>query len=72
MTLPTVDLINALDNGMVFYRLTTEDDKGCVEYKRGALVPGQDLTGLPAEIVEQCNLIWTPDIISSYYSSIRQ
>jgi len=72
MNLPTADLITVLDNGMVFYRLKTEDDKGCVEYKRGALVPGQELTGLPAEIVEQCSLAWTPETISSYYSSIRQ
>jgi hypothetical protein len=72
MTSPTVDQINVSDNGMVFYRITTQNDEGQVTYERGSLVPGQNLSGLPAEIVEQCSLAWTPEIISSYYSSIRQ
>lgn len=71
MNLPIVDYMNIADNGMVFYRLATQNDKGCVSYERGALIPGQDLSGLPLELIEQCQTVWTQEVISLYNSSIR-
>jgi hypothetical protein len=68
---PIVDQINVSDNGIVFYRITTQDDEGQVAYERGALVPGQSLSGLPQELVEHCQAIWTPEVVSTYSSSIN-
>jgi hypothetical protein len=66
-----VDQINISDNGMVFYRITTQDDEGQVTYERGALVPGQNLSGLPLELIEQCQATWTPEVVSTYNNSIN-
>ena len=72
MTSPTVDQVNVSDNGMVFYRLTTQGDNGKVTYQRGALVPGQDLSGLPVELSKQCQAAWTPEVVSAYNSQIAR
>jgi len=71
MISPTVDQINVSDNGMVFYRITTQDDEGQVTYERGALAPGQNLSGLPLELIEQCQATWTPEVVSTYNDSIN-
>ena len=71
MTSSIVDQINVSDNGMVFYRITTQDNEGQVTYERGALVPGQNLSGLPLELIEQCQATWTPEVISLYETSLN-
>ena len=71
MTSSIVDQINISDNGMVFYRITSQDNEGQVTYERGALVPGQNLSGLPLELIEQCQATWTPEVVSTYNDSIN-
>jgi hypothetical protein len=35
-------------------------------YHRSSLTPGQDLTGVPANVVAICNAAWTPEVVSAY------
>ncbi len=65
-----IDQINVSENGIVFYReatLTTKDGVQLSQtYHRTSLIPGQDLTGQPAEVVAIANTAWTPEIITAY------
>ena len=70
----TVDQITVLDNGTVLYREATkitEDDRGLAKtYHRSSLVPGQDLTGVPANVASICNVVWTPAVIEAHKAAI--
>ena len=65
-----VDQITITENGTVLYREATrimEDGKQLSQtYHRSSLVPDQDLTGVPANVVAICNVAWTPEVISAY------
>ena len=65
-----VDQITVTENGTVFYREATrimEDGKELSKtYHRSSLVPEQDLTGVPSNVVAICNVAWTPEIIAAY------
>lgn len=65
-----IDQITITENGTVLYRQATrilEDDKELSKtYARSSLTPGQDLTGVPANVVAICNLVWTPQVIAAY------
>ena len=71
-----VDQITVTENGVVLYREATkimEDDKELNKsYHRSSLVPGQDLTGIPANVVAICNVVWTPAIIAAYEEFVSQ
>ena len=65
-----VDQITVTENGTVLYREATrimEDGKQLSQtYHRTSLVPEQDLTGQPANVVAICNAAWTPEVIAAY------
>ena len=66
----TIDQITVTENGTVFYREATrimEDGNQLSEtYHRSSLTPGQDLTGIPANVVAHCNVAWTEEVIAAY------
>jgi len=65
-----VDQITIAENGFVYYREATRILEDGVEiskkYHRTSLTPGQDLTGVPANVVAICNVAWTPEVVTAY------
>lgn len=65
-----VDQVTVQENGIVLYREATrimEDGAQLSQtYHRSSLTPGQDLTGIPANVVAICNAAWTPEVIAAY------
>jgi hypothetical protein len=65
-----VDQITVTENGIVLYREVTKIIEDGVEltkkYHRTSLIPGQDLTGQPANVVAICNTAWTPEVVAAY------
>jgi len=68
-----VDQITVTENGIILYREATrimEDDKEISKtYHRNSLTPGQDLTGVPANVVAHCNTAWTADVVAAYQAA---
>ena len=66
----TVDQITVTENGSIFYREATRIMEDGIElsqtYHRSSLIPAQDLTGVPANVVAICNTVWTPSVIAAY------
>ena len=66
----SVDQITVTENGIVLYREATrimEDGAELTKsYHRSSLIPAQDLTGVPANVVAICNAAWTPEVIAAY------
>ena len=66
----TVDQITVTENGTVLYREATRIMEDGVQlsqtYHRSSLTPGQDLTGVPANVVAHCNTAWTADVVAAY------
>lgn len=69
----TVDQITVTENGIVLYREATrimEDGNELSKtYHRTSLTPGQDLTGIPANVVAHCNVAWTEAVIAAYQAA---
>jgi hypothetical protein len=65
-----VDQITVTENGIVLYREATtikeDGEEISKKYHRTSLVPEQDLTGQPANVVAICNVAWTPEVIAAY------
>ena len=65
-----IDQITVTENGVVLYREATRIVEDGVEltktYHRSSLTPGQDLTGIPANVAAICNVAWTPEVITAY------
>ena len=72
----TVDQITVTENGTVLYREATrimEDGQQLSQtYHRSSLTPGQDLTGIPANVVAHCNVAWTAEVIAAYQAAQSQ
>lgn len=70
----TVDQITVSEQNNVLYREVTrilEDGQELSKkYHRTSLVPGQDLAGLPANVVAVCNAVWTPQVIATYQAQV--
>ena len=70
----TVDQITVTENGLVFYREATrimEDGNELSKtYHRSSLTPGQNLTGIPANVVAICNVAWTAEVIAAYQAQV--
>jgi len=70
-----IDQITVTENGTILYREATrimEDEKQLSEtYHRTSLMPGQDLTGQPANVVAICNVAWTAEVIAAYRAQIQ-
>ena len=68
-----IDQITVTENGIVLYREATrimEDGKELSKtYHRSSLTPGQDLTGVPANVVAHCNTAWTADVVAAYQAA---
>jgi DNA-binding transcriptional LysR family regulator len=66
----TVDQITVTENGIVLYREATrimEDGNELSKtFHRSSLTPGQDLTGISANVVAICNVAWTAEVIAAY------
>jgi hypothetical protein len=71
----TVDQITVTEDGTVLYREATrimEDGNEISKtYHRSSLVPEQDLTGVPANVVAICNAAWTDEVKSAYRAMIE-
>ena len=69
----TVDQITISENGTVLYREATSFMENGVAitktYHRSSLTPGQDLTGVPANVVAHCNTAWTADVVAAYQAA---
>ena len=68
-----VDQITVTENGIVLYREATrimEDGNQISQtYHRTSLIPAQDLTGVPANVVAICNTAWTEAVIAAYQAA---
>ena len=71
----TIDQITITENGIVLYREATrimEDGNEISKtYHRTSLVPEQDLTGVPANVVAICNTAWTDDVKTAYRAMVE-
>jgi hypothetical protein len=72
----SIDQITISEDGSVFYREATrimEDGNELSKtYHRSSLTPGQDLTGVPANVVAICNVAWTEAVVDAYQQSLQQ
>lgn len=70
----TIDNITVTENGTVLYREATRiiEDGSVISqtFHRSSLVPAQDLTGVPAQVVAICNVAWTPEVIAAYQAQV--
>lgn len=70
-----IDQITVIENGIILYREATriiEDGTLLTQtYHRSSLTPGQDLTGIPEQVVNICNVAWTPEVIDAYQNNIQ-
>jgi len=68
-----IDQITVTENGTILYREATRIMEDGVQlsqtYHRSSLTPGQDLTGVPANVVAICNAAWTADVIAAYQAA---
>ena len=71
-----IDQITITENGTVLYREATRIMEDGVQlsqtYHRTSLAPEADLTGVPANVVAICNVVWTSEVIADYQESIKQ
>ena len=71
-----VDQITVTENGTVLYREATrimEDGNEISKtFHRSSLTPGQDLTGVPEQVVAICNVAWTPEVIAAYQAEMTK
>ena len=70
----TVDQITVTENGTVLYREATKIMENGNElskaYHRSSLTPGQDLTGIPANVAAICTVAWTAEVIAAYQAQM--
>ena len=70
-----VDQITVTENGIILYREATrimEDGNELSKtFHRSSLTPGQDLTGIPANVAAICNTAWTAEVIAAYQSTLE-
>ena len=68
-----IDQVTVCENGIILYREATrimEDGKQLSQtYHRSSLTPGQDLTGVPANVVAHCNTAWTAEVVVAYQAA---
>jgi len=69
-----IDQITVTENGIILYRNATRIMEDGVQlsqtYHRSSLTPGQDLTGIPANVVAHCNVAWTEAVIAAYQAQV--
>ena len=71
-----IDQITITENGIILYREATRIMEDGVElsktYHRSSLVPEADLSSVPDNVADICNVVWTPEIISAYKAQAAQ
>ena len=71
-----VDQITVTENGIILYREATRIMEDGTElsktYHRSTLTPGQDLTGIPANVAAICNVAWTAEVVAAYQAAQAQ
>jgi hypothetical protein len=69
-----IDQITVTENGIVLYREATRILEDGVElsktYHRSSITPGQDISGVPANVQAICNAAWTPEVVSAYQAQV--
>jgi DNA-binding transcriptional LysR family regulator len=70
-----IDQTTVTENGVVLYREVTrimEDGNELTKtYHRSSLTPGQDLTGVPANVAAHCNVAWTAEVVAAYQAALE-
>ena len=65
-----VDQITVSEQNIVLYREVTRilenGEEISKKYHRTSLVPGQDITNQPANVIAVCNAVWTAEVIAEY------
>lgn len=65
-----IDQIAVTENGHVLYReaarIMRGDEVVAQTFHRTSLVPGQDLAGVPENVVAIARAAWTPEVIAAY------
>jgi len=68
-----IDQVTVTENGIVLFREATRILEDGVElsktYHRSSLTPGQDLSGVPANVQAICNAAWTPEVIAAFQAA---
>jgi archaellum component FlaF (FlaF/FlaG flagellin family) len=68
-----IDQITVTENGTVLYREATrilkDGDQIAQTYHRTSLIPGQDLSNQPANVIAICNAAWTDEVIMAYQAA---
>jgi DNA-binding transcriptional LysR family regulator len=68
-----VDQITVTENGVVLFREATRIFEDGVElsktFHRSSLTPGQDISGLPANVQAICNAAWTPEVVAAFQAA---
>jgi DNA-binding transcriptional LysR family regulator len=71
-----IDQITVTENGIVLYREATrilkDGEQIAQTFHRTSLIPAQDLTGQPDNVVAICNVAWTPEVIDAYQAQVAQ
>ena len=71
-----IDQITVTENGIVLYREATrilkDGDEVSKTFHRSSLTPGQDLTGVPSNVVAICNTAWTDAVIAAYQAQVAE
>lgn len=69
-----IDQITVTENGTVLYReaarVLRDGQQIAQTYHRSSLVPGADLTGLPANVVAIAQAAWTPEVLAAYQTEL--
>ena len=69
----TIDQITVTENGTVLYREATrilrDGEQIAQTFHRTSLVPGQDISGVPAQVAAIAQAVWTPEIIAAYQAA---
>jgi hypothetical protein len=72
----SVDQITIVEDGTILYRKVTrimEDGKELSQsYHRTSLIPGEDLTGQPANVQAIAAAAWTPEVVAAYQAQIAE
>jgi hypothetical protein len=70
-----IDQITVTESGIVLYReairVMEDGNELSKTYHRTSLTPGQDLTGIPANVVAICNTAWTAEVIAAYQVALE-
>jgi DNA-binding transcriptional LysR family regulator len=68
-----IDQITITENGTVLYRevsrIMRDAEILAQTYHRSSLTPGQDLNGVPANVVAIAQAAWTPEVVAAYQAA---